>query len=393
MPISPEERPPSKSASTTFSSGNTGKGGQFPSNSRSHTPTLSSTTQAHPGFRTQLSSSSLASVASASGVPVSSGTAGVQQQPGSSSSAPGNSARPPLAKNLSSLRVASTASLRSEHEKDKSDTASATGVSVVGVMASSRPTSKSRGGGSKARSKSPGSATIRERDRERDKDKDKDGAAHPLATSKSSRALVGQQNGPKYRSNPHLPTGNAEPVPATLMYWSKAPVYGLLPMHGLRAHSVTLVDGVAWIFGGCDEKGCWKDVLCFNTGERGSGQFTDMSSLRSSIMGQTQCNGRALQHSATSHRRAVHTLRRLLIDGLSCSVGARGRCTTTKCMCSTQSLGSGSIRSLTLSHPRPRDLHAQWSIHRRSHRPGEHTPRCSTAARYGCLAAGTGRRR
>ncbi|KAI0689382.1 galactose oxidase [Cytidiella melzeri] len=70
---------------------------------------------------------------------------------------------------------------------------------------------------------------------------------------------------PRYRNNPHLPAGNAEPVPATLMYWSKAPVYGLLPTHGLRAHSVTLVDGIAWIFGGCDEKGCWKDVLCFNT--------------------------------------------------------------------------------------------------------------------------------
>ncbi|KAI0337683.1 galactose oxidase [Trametopsis cervina] len=49
------------------------------------------------------------------------------------------------------------------------------------------------------------------------------------------------------------------------MYWSKAPVYGTLPSHGLRAHSVTLVDGIAWIFGGCDDKGCWKDVWCFNT--------------------------------------------------------------------------------------------------------------------------------
>jgi len=87
-----------------------------------------------------------------------------------------------------------------------------------------------------------------------------------VVATKGSRPLPGQNvNGPRYRNNPHLPTGNADPVPATLMYWSKAPVYGLLPSHGLRAHSATLVDGVAWIFGGCDEKGCWKDVWCFNT--------------------------------------------------------------------------------------------------------------------------------
>ncbi|KIP09449.1 hypothetical protein PHLGIDRAFT_86732 [Phlebiopsis gigantea 11061_1 CR5-6] len=49
------------------------------------------------------------------------------------------------------------------------------------------------------------------------------------------------------------------------MYWSRAPVYGFLPTHGLRAHTATLLDGVAWIFGGCDEKGCWKDAWCFHT--------------------------------------------------------------------------------------------------------------------------------
>lgn len=35
----------------------------------------------------------------------------------------------------------------------------------------------------------------------------------------------------------------------------------------MRAHSVTMVDHTAWLFGGCDDKGCWKDVWCFNTGE------------------------------------------------------------------------------------------------------------------------------
>ncbi|KAI0744793.1 galactose oxidase [Earliella scabrosa] len=49
------------------------------------------------------------------------------------------------------------------------------------------------------------------------------------------------------------------------MHWSRAPVFGLMPLHGTRAHSVTLIDNIAWMFGGCDERGCWRDVFCFNT--------------------------------------------------------------------------------------------------------------------------------
>jgi hypothetical protein len=66
---------------------------------------------------------------------------------------------------------------------------------------------------------------------------------------------------------PRLPhVKDVELAPTTSMYWSKAPVYGQLPMRGMRAHSVTLVDNVAWLFGGCDDKGCWKDVYCLDTG-------------------------------------------------------------------------------------------------------------------------------
>lgn len=43
-------------------------------------------------------------------------------------------------------------------------------------------------------------------------------------------------------------------------------MYGAMPLHGTRAHSVTLIDSIAWMFGGCDERGCWRDVFCFNTG-------------------------------------------------------------------------------------------------------------------------------
>lgn len=193
-----------------------------------------------PAFRTQQSSSSLASVASAA--------ASVGSITPSTASN-----RPSLAKNLPGLRAPSSTSLRGERDRAVSDTASATGVSVAGIMA----TSTIAGGKGKGRSKSP-SATIREKDASSSIGKD----GHAVASRRPA-----PQTGPRYRQNPHLPGGNAEPVPATLMYWSKAPVYGSLPSHGLRAHSVTLVDGIAWIFGGCDDKGCWKDVWCFNTGE------------------------------------------------------------------------------------------------------------------------------
>ena len=72
---------------------------------------------------------------------------------------------------------------------------------------------------------------------------------------------------PRIRIVPHLAHSNSvEPAPASVMYWSRAPVWGTLPSHSMRAHTVTLVDNIAWLFGGCDDKGCWKDVWCFNTG-------------------------------------------------------------------------------------------------------------------------------
>lgn len=70
----------------------------------------------------------------------------------------------------------------------------------------------------------------------------------------------------KIRNIPRLPHGDLPAAPSTFMHWSKAPVYGQMPTRGMRAHSVTLVDHVAWLFGGCDDKGCWQDVYCFDTG-------------------------------------------------------------------------------------------------------------------------------
>ncbi|KAG8993870.1 hypothetical protein FRB94_010319 [Tulasnella sp. JGI-2019a] len=69
----------------------------------------------------------------------------------------------------------------------------------------------------------------------------------------------------RFRHTPHMPQStSAERVPSAMMHWSKAPVHGHLPTRNMRAHTVTVVDHVAWVFGGCDEKGCWRDVWCFD---------------------------------------------------------------------------------------------------------------------------------
>ncbi|KAH7910001.1 hypothetical protein BJ138DRAFT_1009756 [Hygrophoropsis aurantiaca] len=87
-------------------------------------------------------------------------------------------------------------------------------------------------------------------------------AASPSA--KDGRYPKGREQ--RIRVTPRLPhADDVELAPATNMYWSKAPVHGTLPMRSMRAHTVTLVDSTAWLFGGCDDKGCWKDVYCFDT--------------------------------------------------------------------------------------------------------------------------------
>jgi len=99
-------------------------------------------------------------------------------------------------------------------------------------------------------------------------------STHPNGTSPhlpSSSARV--------RLLPYLPhSKDSEVAPTVQMYWSKAPVWGTMPNHGMRAHSVTLVDSVAWIFGGCDERGCWKDLWLFNTGASASWTSLHVSS-------------------------------------------------------------------------------------------------------------------
>ena len=106
----------------------------------------------------------------------------------------------------------------------------------------------------------------------------------------------------RVRLLPHLPhSKDTEIAPTVQMYWSKAPVWGTMPNHGMRAHSVTLVDSVAWIFGGCDERGCWKDLWLFNTGTFGSMLVPiDLPRLTSAFMFQKLCSGLTQRCKVTS---------------------------------------------------------------------------------------------
>ncbi|KAI0312266.1 hypothetical protein OF83DRAFT_675176 [Amylostereum chailletii] len=92
-------------------------------------------------------------------------------------------------------------------------------------------------------------------------------APAPTPTPPKPAKATSSDPQPRVRNVPHLPhVKDIALAPASVMYWSKAPVWGVMPTHSMRAHSVTLVDNIAWLFGGCDDRGCWKDVWCFNTG-------------------------------------------------------------------------------------------------------------------------------
>jgi hypothetical protein len=85
--------------------------------------------------------------------------------------------------------------------------------------------------------------------------------------TKTPRTMISQTPMRKYRDNPRLPhEKDVESVPSTVMYWSRAPVWGAVPMRTMRAHTVTLVDTTIWLFGGCDDKDNARDIYCFDIG-------------------------------------------------------------------------------------------------------------------------------
>ncbi|CEH13181.1 Kelch repeat-containing proteins [Ceraceosorus bombacis] len=88
------------------------------------------------------------------------------------------------------------------------------------------------------------------------------------ATTSGDRAVVNSasKSQSSSRALPALPSApglTAAPPPA--MYWSKAPVHGSVPRRSFRAHTASLADEVLWLFGGCDSKGCFRDLWCFDT--------------------------------------------------------------------------------------------------------------------------------
>ncbi|KDN45729.1 galactose oxidase [Tilletiaria anomala UBC 951] len=67
-------------------------------------------------------------------------------------------------------------------------------------------------------------------------------------------------------SAPRLPSApGVSPAPPPAMYWSRAPVHGTVPKRAFRAHTANLVEEVLWLFGGCDSKGCFRELWCFDT--------------------------------------------------------------------------------------------------------------------------------
>jgi hypothetical protein len=93
------------------------------------------------------------------------------------------------------------------------------------------------------------------------------GSTTRMGGSRSSTSASADRTLRKYRSTPRLPHDrDVDHAPSTAMYWSRAPVWGHLPSRTMRAHSVTLVDATAWLYGGCDDKDSSKDVYCFDTG-------------------------------------------------------------------------------------------------------------------------------
>ncbi|GAC99078.1 hypothetical protein PHSY_006675 [Pseudozyma hubeiensis SY62] len=69
-----------------------------------------------------------------------------------------------------------------------------------------------------------------------------------------------------HRTLPQLPSASdVQPAPPPAMYWSKAPAHGSVPRRSFRAHTANLCDEVLWLFGGCDNRGCFRDLWCFDT--------------------------------------------------------------------------------------------------------------------------------
>jgi hypothetical protein len=88
--------------------------------------------------------------------------------------------------------------------------------------------------------------------------------------NRTRRSVQPGQYRDKFRAVPVLPHDKeVEVAPSTGMYWSRAPVHGHIPPRPMRAHTVTLVDQIAWVLGGWDDREhtkSFKTVYCFDIG-------------------------------------------------------------------------------------------------------------------------------
>lgn len=57
-------------------------------------------------------------------------------------------------------------------------------------------------------------------------------------------------------------------------------MYGAIPQRSMRGHTVTLLDNISWVFGGCDDKDMALDINCFDIGAHFSIIFSPYSHFR-----------------------------------------------------------------------------------------------------------------
>ena len=159
-------------------------------------------------------------------------------------------------------------------------TATATTVQEPTSTRSSRKASSASAAATASSSKQTKDASrTRERDKDRDREREKDRDTRDREgrerASERERKTERQASGASQigmgtvvEELQRIPVHDAEPAPPTLMYWSRAPVWGTQPTHKMRSHSATVVDNtMIWMFGGCDDKEFWRDILCLDVGE------------------------------------------------------------------------------------------------------------------------------
>lgn len=118
--------------------------------------------------------------------------------------------------------------------------------------------------------KSSSASTTKPKDASRTRDRrEKDNSTGKSKSSRGAASVTSPgedgEDEDGYRPAPRLHLHDVPAAPPTLMYWSRAPVWGVLPKHKMRSHSATVVDNtMIWLFGGCDDREFWRDILCLD---------------------------------------------------------------------------------------------------------------------------------